>query len=100
MVFSDGILITGLGFVVVEAIFILIVNTMRGFWELVNLTHILSAILWCIYITFVIYASRNSNLSDEHCDMVWKITSSLYIVLNMAVYSFYYARSKVWRIIN
>jgi len=100
MVFSDQILITGLAFVVVEALVILIVNTMRGFWELVNLTHILSAVLWCIYVASVIYAKITSNLSDEQCDKVWKITSSLYIVLNMAVYSFYYARSKVWRIVN
>lgn len=100
MEFYHQIMIVGLGFVVVEALLILLVNTMRGFCELVNLTHMVSVVFWCIYLTVVLYASETSHRSNEQCDKVWKITATTYISLNMAVYSFYYARSKVWGIIK
>jgi hypothetical protein len=100
MIFLDNALITALGFVTVQTFLILAINTMRGFWDPVHLTHLLCAVSYCIYLALVIYASKTSNRSDEWCDTVWKITATSYIVLNMAVYSFYYTRSKVWKMIK
>jgi len=84
-----------LGIVVVETTVIIIVNRTRGFWEPINKIHMLSAVLYPIYLSSVIYASLWCNRSNEHCDKLWKSCSTLYIFVTMAVYSFYYIKSNV-----
>jgi len=93
-------LIICLGFVFLEALVIVTVNSLRGFWKLVNWMHVLSAFFYLVYIGCVFYATQIRDRSHGHCDAIWKVSSTLYIALTMAVYSFYYARSKIWKIIK
>lgn len=74
---------------------IIILNTKRGYWELTNKFHVLSAVLYLIYLSTVIFSSVESNNSDQECDLLWKICSTLYISVTMSVYSFYYVKSRV-----
>jgi len=96
----DYVLMTCLGFVIVEAFVIVTINIKRGFWKPVNWTHVLSAFFYIIYLASVVYSTQMRNRSHRWCDALWKVTSTLYIALTMAVYSFYYARSKIWEIIK
>lgn len=84
-----GVLVLG------EAAAIITLNTKRGYWQPTNKFHVLSAIFYLVYLTAVIYASVECNRSDDWCDLLWKICSTLYITVTMFVYTFYYAKSKV-----
>jgi hypothetical protein len=91
----EYILIVCGGLVVTEATMIIILNTKRGYWELTNKFHVISAVLYLIYLSTVIFSSMKSNSSDEECDLLWKICSTLYISVTMSVYSFYYIKSRL-----
>jgi len=91
----DFLLEITLGIVVVETTVIINVNRTRGFWKPINKMHMLSAVLYPIYLSSVLYASVECNRSNEHCDKLWKICSTLYMFVTMAVYSFYYLKSNV-----
>jgi len=96
----DYVLMICLGFVIAEAFVIITVNTQRGFWDLVNWMHVLSAIFYPVYLASVIYATQTRDRSHGYCDAIWKVTATIYVALTMAIYSFYYARSKIWEIIK
>jgi len=91
----DFLLRFSLGIVVIETTVIIIVNRKRGLWQPINKIHMLSAVLYPIYLSSVVYASVECNRSNEYCDKSWKICSSFYIFVTMAVYSFYYIKSKI-----
>jgi len=91
----DYILSICLGIVVVEAAIIIIVNLRYGFWEPINRIHMISLVLYPLYLSSVIFASLECNRSDGWCDWMWKICCTLYIAVTMAVYTFYYVKSKV-----
>jgi len=93
-IFEYILLLCG-GLVVTEATMVIILNTKRGYWELTNKFHVLSAVLYLIYLSTVIFSSIESNHSDQECDMLWKICSTLYIAVTMSVYSFYYVKSRL-----
>jgi len=78
-----------------EAAMIITLNTKRGYWEATNKFHVLAALLFLVYLSVVIYSSVKCSLSDYYCDLLWKICSTLYIAVNMSVYSFYYAKTGV-----
>jgi len=84
-----------LGLVVIEATVIIIVNCKFKYWEPINKIHMISLLLYPIYLSSVIYASLECNRSNGYCDMMWKICCTLYIAVTMAVYKFYYVKSKV-----
>jgi len=88
------------GFVILEALIIITVNSQRGYWELVNWMHLLSTIFYPVYLGSVVYATKTRDRSHGYCDAVWKVSSTLYIALTMAVYLFYYARTKIWEVIK
>jgi len=92
--FDYVLLICG-GFVVGEAALIITFNTKRGFWELTNKLHVLSAFFYCMYLAAVVYSSLNCDRSNNYCDKLWKICSTLYIAVTMAVYFFYYVKSRL-----
>jgi len=96
----DVILMICGGLVVSEAAIIITLNTIRGYWEPINRFHVLSATIYLVYLSTVIYSSVECNHSDYLCDLLWKICSTLYISVTMAVYSFYYAKSRVVNNIN
>jgi len=100
MIFFDYALMICTGFVILEAFVIITVNSQRGFWKLVNWMHLLSTFCYPVYLGSVIYATQTRNRSNGYCDAIWKVSSTLYIALTMAVYSFYYARSKIWEVIK
>jgi len=83
------------GFVFSEAAIIITLNTKRGYWETINKLHVLSTALLLVYVITVIYSSIECPRSDHVCDLLWKVCSTLYISVSMAVYSFYYAKSTV-----
>lgn len=95
MRYFDYVLVTHLGFVLAEASVIITVNTKFGFWEPINKIHVLCVVLYPIYLSSVIYASVECNRIDGYCNTLWKICSMLYIVVTIAVWSFYYVKSKV-----
>jgi len=84
-----SILMTCGGLVLSEAAIIISLNTKRGYWEVINKLHILSAAFFLVYLSTVIYSSVECNRSDHVCDLLWKVCSTLYISVSMAVYSFY-----------
>jgi len=91
----DYFLVADLGVVIGQATLIITVNTMRGFWGTTNKIHVLIVTFYPIYLGSVIYASLECNRLEEYCSTLWKICSMLYIIVTMAVYLFYYAKSKV-----
>lgn len=95
MRYVDYILFSCLGLVVVEAAIIIIVNLQHDFWEPLNRIHMISLVLYPFYLSSVIFASLECNHSNGYCDWMWKICCTLYIAVTMAVYKFYYAKSKV-----
>jgi len=74
---------------------IITLNTKRGYWESTNKFHVLSGVLYLIYLSTVIFSSVESVRSDLWCDILWKICSTMYIAVTMSVYSFYYVKSRV-----
>jgi len=56
---------------------------------------VLSVVLYLIYLSTVIFSSLESNNSDQECDLLWKICSTLYISVTMSVYYFYYVKSRL-----
>jgi len=91
----EYIMVTVVGLTCAEACVIITVNTNRRFWERINKIHTLCLIIYPIYLSSVIYASSECTRSNSHCDMSWKICCTLYIILTMAVYTFYYVKSNV-----
>jgi len=83
------------GLVFSEAAVIIILNTKRGYWETLNKLHVLSAAFFLIYLTTVIYSYVECTRSDFICGLLWKICSTCYISVSMAVYSFYYVKSRL-----
>jgi len=92
---SDYFLVSGLGFVTGQATLIITLNIKRGLWCITNKIHVLILLIYPIYLASVIYASGECNRSVKYCSTLWKICSMLYIIVTMAVYWFYYAKSKV-----
>jgi len=90
--FDYALMICG-GLVLTEAAMIITLNTKRNYWEATNQFHVLSAVLYLVYLSTVIYSSVECSRSDYYCDLLWKICSTLYIAVNMSVYSFYYVKS-------
>jgi len=78
-----------------EAAAIITINTQRGYWELTNKFHILSAVFYLIYLTAVIYSSVEATRSNNNCDLLWRICATLYMAVTMCVYSFYWAKSRL-----
>lgn len=78
-----------------EAAMIITLNTKRGYWEATNKFHVLAVLLFLVYLSVVIYSSVKCSESDYYCDLQWKICSTLYIAVNMSVYSFYFAKTGV-----
>jgi len=93
-IFDYVLLVCG-GFVTTEAIMIITFNTKRGYWQPTNKLHVLSTVLYLIYLSTVIYSSLESDNSDRECDLLWKICSTLYISVTTSVYYFYYVKSRV-----
>jgi hypothetical protein len=91
----DYILLACGGLVVIEGAMIITLNTKRGYWEPTNKFHLLSVVLYLIYLTVVIFSSVESATSSQECDLLWKICSTLYIAVTMSVYSFYYVKSRL-----
>jgi len=91
----DYILLICGGLVVAEAALIITFNTKRGFWAPTNKLHVLSAFFYCMYLAAVVYSSLNCERSNNYCDKLWKICSTLYIAVSLAVYSFYYVKSRL-----
>jgi len=91
----DYILMMCGGLVFSEAAMIITLNTKRGYWEATNKFHVLTALLFLVYLSTVIYSSVECSRSQYYCDLLWKVCSTLYISVNMSVYSFYYAKSRV-----
>jgi len=91
----DYILMICGGLVLSESAMIITLNTKRAYWEAINKFHVLVVMLYLVYLSTVIYSSVECNRSDYYCDLLWKTCSTLYIAVNMAVYSFYYVRSTV-----
>jgi len=91
----DYVMVTIVGLVFLEACVIITFNTKREFWERINKIHALCLVLYPIYLSSVIYASLECTRSTSHCDYSWKICCTLYIILTMAVYTFYYVKSNV-----
>jgi len=91
----EYIMVTVVGLTSAEAFVIITVNTNRRFWERINKIHALCLFIYPIYLSSVIYASLVCTRSNSHCDISWKICCTLYIILTMAVYTFYYVKSNV-----
>jgi len=91
----DYILGTSGGIVVGQAALIITLNTKRGYWEPTNKFHVLSTVLYLIFLSTVIYTSVQSTRSAFLCDFLWKVTATLYLALTMSLYSFYYVKSRV-----
>jgi len=96
----DYFLVTCLIFVILQLIYLIFTYTKRGSWEPVNKIHVISYIFYPIYLGFVVFMSIGCNHSDWSCDITWKVSSTLYIIVTMAVYFFYYTKSKISRIIS
>jgi len=90
--FDYALMICG-GLVLTEAAIIITLNTKRNYWEPTNKFHVLSTVLYLVYLSMVIYTSVGCCRNDYQCDLLWKICSTLYISVNMSVYSFYYVKS-------
>jgi len=95
MIILDSILMILCGFVFSQAAIIITLNTKRGYWKTINKLHVLSTTLLLVYVITVIYSSSEGQRSDHVCDLLWKVCSTLYISVSMAVYSFYYEKSTV-----
>jgi len=91
----DYVLMICGGLVVSEAVVIITLNTKHGYWEAINKFHVLSATLFLLYLSTVIYSSVQCNRSDHLCNLLWKFCCTLYIAVTMAVYSFYYVKSRI-----
>jgi len=91
----DYILLACGGIVLTESTMIITVNTKRGYWNPTTICHVLSTVLYLIYVSTVLYSSVERNKSNQECDMLWKICSTLYMSVTMSVYSFYYVKSRV-----
>jgi len=91
----DFILILCGALVIIEAAAIITLNTKRGYWESTNILHMLSSFFYLIYLTVVIYSSMEITRSNQYCDLLWRICSTLYMTVTMCVYSFYWARSRL-----
>jgi len=86
--YFDYILVSCGGIVVCEAAVIIAFNIKRGYWEPTNKLHVLSAVLYLIYLSMVIYSSVESTRSAFLCDFLWKVCDTLYIAVTMSVYSY------------
>jgi len=95
MRFFDYVLAIFGGFVIFEASAIIALNTKRGFWEKINKLHVLSAVSYLIYLCTVIYSSLNCDRASYYCDLLWKTCNTLYILVTMFVYFFYWVKSRV-----
>jgi len=85
----DYVLILCGALVIGEAAAIITLNTKRGYWKLTNKFHVLSVVLYLIYLTVVIYSSVEGTRSNYNCDLLWRICATLYMTVTMCVYSFY-----------
>lgn len=91
----DYILIICGGLVFSEAGIIITLNTKRGHWEATNKFHVLCTVSYLTYLIVGIYSTYQCSRSEFYCNLLWKVCSTLYIVVNMSVYSFYYVKSRV-----
>jgi len=91
----DYILIICGGLVLSEAGIIITLNTKRGYWEAINKFHVLSTVSYLTYLIVGICSTYWCYRSEFYCNFLWKVCSTLYIGVNMSVYSFYYVKSRV-----
>jgi len=83
------------GLVLCEAAVIIAFNTKHGNWKSINRSHVFCIVLCLVYLCAVIYASEDCNRSEYHCVLFGKICAMLYIFVTMAVYFFYWVRSRM-----
>jgi len=83
------------GLVLIEAGVIITLNTKRGYWEPTNKFHLLLTVFYLTYLLVGIFSTYWGSRSEYYCDTLWKVCSTLYIAVNMSVYSFYYVKSKL-----
>lgn len=81
--------------VVSESATILMLNRKRGFCKPTHKLHVLSVVLYCIFLSAVLFSLLNCNRSSNYCDKSWKVCCSLYNLVTMSVYSFYWVKSRL-----
>jgi len=81
--------------VVSESATILMLNKKRGSFKPTHQLHVLSVVLYCIFLSAVLYSLLNCNRSSNYCDKSWKTCCSLYNLVTMSVYSFYWVKSRL-----
>lgn len=83
------------GLVVFEAGIIILLNIKRGYQEPTNKFHVVLTVLYLIYLVAGICSAYQGSQSEYYCDTLWKVCSTLYLAVNMSIYSFYYVKSRV-----
>jgi len=91
----DYILIICAGLVLSQAGMVITLNTKRDHWEATNKSHVLSTVLYLTYLIVGVCSTYWCSRSEWHCDILWKVCSTLYVGVNVSVYSFYYVKSRV-----
>jgi len=91
----DYFLVASLGFVIGQATIIITLNTKWGIWGRTQKLHTMIVIIYPMYLGSVLYSSLQCDRCEKNCSTLWKVCSMFYIVVTVAVWLFYYARSKV-----